>query len=486
MKRLVVLLAFASLPPAGQASRSPARVAVTVRDPAATPAALLSRPPGQMLPTLGDVRAISAHDGDAWVATAGGLVRVSLRDRTTAYYGLAAGLDSLDVRGVRHASGALLVDTATGRCALGEGRFLCEPARGPAPHVDAAPPNRLAGERARVSAGDGEVVARGDGTVAHATARGRVTTISLGASAPPSFLTSVATFRGEVLAGTFRDGLFRARRDGGPIAGFAAVGTAPFRMVNALASVRDASDGVERLFVAAHEGLFVSRDGAAFTAVPAIGARSLTGVTAHDGLLWVSSTEALYSMGTDGRGRVRSAMLRPAGTRSIQSMTAGGSGVIWLATEDRGMVRVEAGRADAFDALRGLPSSWMVSARADGSGGVVAATLRHGAVRLAADGTPTTTVVSANPWTLSTVRWGGATCVGSQGGVRCDDGGGRPVGLVGLPASAAHGLFVVDDALWVSTDGGLAIYPPDAIRLAAEAPGAERAQNTALALSVPM
>src|SRR5262249_24088636 len=138
--------------------------------------------------------------------------------------------------------------------------------------------------------------------------------------------------------GTFRDGLLRVPLDraGNLVEGKSPSPVpTPFRMINELLDV----DG--NLFVAANEGLYVSRDGKSFERVPAIGARSITGLGADKGALWVSSTEALYRLDGSAKKRVQAAYVHPAGSHSVQGLALDPNGV-WLATEDRGAVWFDA------------------------------------------------------------------------------------------------------------------------------------------------
>src|SRR5262249_20891408 len=141
------------------------------------------------------------------------------------------------------------------------------------------------------------------------------------------------------------------------------------------------------LFVAANEGLYVSRDGKSFERVPAIGARSITGLGADKGALWVSSTEALYRLDRSAKQRVQAAYVHPAGSHSVQGLALAPN-CVRLATEDRGAVWFDphAKTFHARDRLAGTPTSWATAIASDGHGGAFVATLRDGALHITTSG----------------------------------------------------------------------------------------------------
>jgi ligand-binding sensor domain-containing protein len=283
----------------------------------------------------------------------------------------------------------------------------------------------------------------------------------------PLFVDSGARFRNAVWLGTFNEGLYRVSLDAGGHLG-AHVGSrarpvaSPVRMVNRLVATDRA------LFVGANEGLFVTRDGATFRRLETIAARAITGLATTKEHLWVASTEAVYRIGRAGLGRVERAIVYPAGSHAIQSLEVDQDGVAWIATEDRGIVRIDEQDVRAADRLAGLPTSWFVDVEPDGAGGAFGASLRHGAVHLERDGSWELVDWAPDAWTLGVRVAGGGhlVCVGTQDGAACRTrgGGGRTLGLAGLPDARAHFFLPVGDTMLVGTEAGIAVYgePEDA------------------------
>lgn len=418
--------------------------------------------PRAVFASRADVRAIAVAGAHLWLATGGGLERhdVARLGDAPRVFGTLEGLDTLDVRSVRIEAGVVVAETATGRCSRSaNARFACE-ARAPRP--PALPSKEaLAGHAvsARVELSDGAVVGtRGGG--AYFVPRGSGAPRRLGADVdgmPASFVHKAVRFGDALVFATFRDGLARLPVDhasGEPVAPVTLTKVStPFAMVNDVAVL----GGV--LYVAANEGFFSSPDGVRFDLVPAIGARSITGVApGPNGTLWVTSTGALYAVPAGGRGRVLAAHLAPAGSRSVQSVVSDGARGAWLATEDRGAVHFDGARFTAWDRLAGLPSSWVVAVASDGSGGVYASTLRNGFMHIARDGTYAPVAGAPGDWALTASRRGGVLAMGSQEGAHLVDAAGRVRALGALPDRRVH-LFVQSGrTLLVGTESGLGLY----------------------------
>src|SRR5262249_36285413 len=148
-------------------------------------------------------------------------------------------------------------------------------------------------------------------------------------------------------------------------------------------------------------GFFFSHDGRAFTRVERLGSRAASGAALDGKHLWVATPGALYRLrprpAASGQGpAVAQVFWMPGGSRAVQAVAASG-GRVWLATEDRGVVRLDVatGTFTAIDRAAGLASSWTVDVAVDAAGVVHAATLRHGLVRLSDDGHPLGTVDGA-------------------------------------------------------------------------------------------
>jgi ligand-binding sensor domain-containing protein len=214
------------------------------------------------------------------------------------------------------------------------------------------------------------------------------------------------------------------------------------------------------LFVGGSEGLFVTRDGSTFAHVDAIGAHAITGLAATRHHLWVAASEALYRLPLSGRGiAVQRSFVRPGGSHAIQALAVDENDVAWLATEDRGVVRVGTdGTIHTYDRVAGLPSSWFVGLDPDGAGGVFAASLRHGAVHLTQDGAWSKVDWAPSPWGLGVQHDATRTCIATQEGATCESGAVR-VSLGHLPDPRVHAFLPLGTSMLVGTEAGVAVYP---------------------------
>jgi ligand-binding sensor domain-containing protein len=259
-----------------------------------------------------------------------------------------------------------------------------------------------------------------------------------------------ARFAGHLVIATFDEGL--CLRDGDR---FMKIDALPFRMVNDLAVFRGS------LFVAANEGLFRSQDGVKFERV-VLGDETLDGgnrgfnrLALDGGRLWATTPGALVRIGA----RRVNITWAPGGSTALQAVSVAG-GHVWLASEDRGVMRREAdGRFTLFDRAAGLPSSWMVDVAATPDGGALAATLRHGLVRIHADGQfePISGLPDAWMLRVSPAKRGGFY-VGTQGGAAFLDNRG---GVTRIPLTAGpcvHAFFEDGGHLWVGTESGTTLH----------------------------
>jgi ligand-binding sensor domain-containing protein len=121
---------------------------------------------------------------------------------------------------------------------------------------------------------------------------------------------------------------------------------------------------------------------------------------------------------------------------------------VWLASEDRGVIRFRAGKFESFDRASGLPSSWFVDVAPAAGGGVWAATLRNGAVRLDSNGRVRELGANPHAWGLRLYNDGGKMLFGTQQGLGGD---------AALPDPRVHALLRTARGLWVGTEGGLAL-----------------------------
>lgn len=477
----VVAVAAAGMMLGPAASRSASRSAPP---PAAVESATAASPgarrffapptsaPSAVLAGTREVRDVTVCSGAAWVATRGGLERYATGSFARRAFGVADGLDTLDVHAVRCEAGRVIATTATGACTADEaGRFHCAPARA-VPDARTPRVETLRGEpvTARAEVDGGAFVGTSAAGLFWVPARGaepRRLTPDASVAAPASFPKKMVAWRGRVWIGTFDDGLYVAP-DVAHVADAKKVLGAPFRMVN------DVAVGAGALFVASNEGLFVARgaDGA-FRAVRRVDERGVSGVTATaDGRgVYATSSAALFHVRPDKRGGAAAdaSWWRPAGTRSLQGVAADADGA-WLASEDRGAIRFDAATATfvAHDRLAGLPTSWALGIASDGRGGAFVATLRDGALHLRRDGGFERLGDLPSEWTLGVDY----DVAGDRLFVSTQDGAVRYDGVASaspstspsaalslLPDARVHAVASLDGADVAMTEAGLAVYP---------------------------
>ena len=279
----------------------------------------------------------------------------------------------------------------------------------------------------------------------------------------PAFVRTMVGFRGRLWVGTFNDGFYVVDAPSGVVDAQDSqaprhVVATPFRMVN------DAVEARGSLYVAANEGLFVTSDGARFRRVSRVGARGVTGVSFDGKALYATTTAALWRLGVSPSGPPDAAWWKPAGSRSLQGVVAS-SGGVWLASEDRGVIRFDGKTFVAYDRLSGLPASWVVSIAEDGHGGVFAGTLRDGALHVDREGRWHKLGGLPSEWTLTVARADGHLCVGTQDGAACYDertaaesAGALPTErLSALPDARVHSFLAAKGRLLVGTQAGMAV-----------------------------
>jgi len=370
-------------------------------------------------------------DGGAiWAATAGGVEQYDLRSGARLrLLTTADGLDSNDVRQIWH-DGALRVRTGRSACTLTPAMlFACTPAQPlPAPGPAVARLFHGARETQRIHHGGREIVAT-DGAGLWLDGR-RVTPAG---QLCANHVQALAQRGGAIWVGTFDGGL--CVLEGGR---FRLVAT-PFRMVNDLLATP------QGLWVAAAEGLYFTQDGRKFRREVRVRERGVNRIAASGRWLFATTPGALYAIRREGRSLVRR-WARPAGSTALQAVAVNGRDV-WLASEDAGVIRMRAGKFQAFDLASGLPSSWTVDVAPASGGGVWVATLRHGAVRLDSEGAVRE---AASPtWGLRFYNDGGTILFGTQQGIA---GWTAP-----LPDPRVHAFLRNQDGFWVGTEGGLAL-----------------------------
>jgi ligand-binding sensor domain-containing protein len=256
-------------------------------------------------------------------------------------------------------------------------------------------------------------------------------------------IVALASFAGRIWYGSFDEGL--CSFDGRHFTRAAL----PAVMINDLL----ADGGL--LYVATTRGLFFSADGRQFRAVRALGDRPVVDLASDGRTLWAVTPVSLWRLPLHpGCGVPRSHWL-PGNSHALQAVDVAG-GTVWIATEDRGLLRQSGPRFEVFDRAAGLPSSWSVDVAATPDGGAFAATLRDGLVRIEPDGRVHAVAVVLDPWLLHVSAAGGTLWVGTQGGAAVIAGGVvAPLG--NLPHPSVHALLPTPQGVWVATEGGTAL-----------------------------
>jgi ligand-binding sensor domain-containing protein len=393
------------------------------------------------------VQALVVLGGTLWAATAGG---VEAWDLTTLarrrLYTTADGLTENAVTAIAVEDQTVRARTGGATCLLAGERWRCTPASPPPP----PPPLARVFEGRRVTA---EVQAGGHTFVA--TAGGGLWV----AGPPPRRLTpegqicsnhivAMTTFAQQTWFASFDEGL--CRFDG---RGFTRA-ELPATMTNDVLAAGGA------LYVATSRGLFVTRDGRRFDKVPGLDGLAVVDLASDDRSLWAVTPASLWRLPLRrGHGQARG-YWQPGGAHALQAVDVRG-GVVWVATEDRGVLRLAGGRFQILDRAAGLPSSWTVDVAATADGGAFVATLRHGLVRVEPDG-------RARPaWSAELDAWllhvsaaaqdPSSLWVGTQSGAAVIDvATGIVTPLAELPHPSVHALLPTPGGLWIATEGGTA------------------------------
>ena len=228
--------------------------------------------------------------------------------------------------------------------------------------------------------------------------------------------------------------------------------------------VNDLRPTPQGLWVASAEGLFITRDGRRFRRERRVRERGVNRLAISGKWLYATTPVALYAIRIGGRDLMRR-WLRPAGSTALQAVAASGAD-LWLASEDRGVIRLRRGRFELFDRASGLPSSWMVDvARRHKSVVQVGTQQRSGphyqkarellqkgelgkihSVRLGRDGRVREHSRDPDSWGLRLYPDRGAVLFGTQQGL---DGFSR------LPDPRVHAMLRTAEGLWIGTEGGL-------------------------------
>jgi len=406
---------------------------------------VLQAAPSAVYTNTSYVEALAADGDTLWAATRGGVERWDARTLSgRRLYTTADGLPENAVAGIAVEGKAIRARTARATCTLEGQRWGCM----------SAPPLRPAATGARAF--------QGQRVTAQVEAAGRTFVATAGAGLwlagrSPRRLTpedqicsnhvvAMAAFAGQMWFATFDEGL--CRFDG-------------HRFQRSDLRVTMTNDLVVAggaLYVASTRGLHMTRDGRSWRQVPGLDGRGVVDLASDDRFLWAATSASLWRLPLRAGSAPARGWWQPGGSHALQAVDVRG-GVVWVATEDRGVLRFAQGRFRVLDRAAGLPSSWGIDVAATADGGAYLATLRDGLVRVEPDGTSAPAGESVDPWLLHVSAAGATLWVGTQGGaaaVDVDTGAVQP--LTELPHPSVHALVAAAHGLWVGTEGGTALY----------------------------
>lgn len=392
------------------------------------------------------VEGLAATASALWVATRGGVEEYDLRTwQRRRVYTTNDGLPTTAIRDVQVVEGAVVAVLADARCVLRDGSFRCAPGTAPEPPAPGTP-QLFKGARitAELQLGPRRLLGTAGQGVWLAGVHARRLTPA--GQLCGNHIMAVAEFANETWLGTFDEGL--CRFDGRAFFNV----SAPFRMVNAMAST------THGLFVATASGLFRTRDGRHFESVFLFDTRAINDLAVDGDTLWATSPAVLWKIPLGRHGLPRG-YWQPGGTHSLQAVDVA-NGQVWLASEDRGLLRMHGRKFDVFDRAAGLPTSWMVDVAALPDGSVYGASLRHGLVHVDQNGKATPVAEISDPWLLRVSRGERGLWVGTQSGAASLDAAGAHA-LPSLPHPCVHAIASSTAGVWVGTEGGLALYEPE-------------------------
>ena len=384
--------------------------------------------------------------GDSlWVATSGGVERYDLQTGTrTSVYTTVDGLASNHVFRLETSDDALTAHTRLSRCTLSSDtdRFECEQ-RGPRAVPRITVPRIFRGRRVASTvraAGRTWVGTAGAGVWIDGPTPRRITPEGQIVS---NHVVDVIEHDGQLWIGSFNDGLCIRRTDGT----FESV-AGPARMINDLESTP------EGLYVASSEGLFRTVDGSTFEQIERI-PRGANGLAFDGRSLFVSTPGSLWRLRIDG-GPITRGWWRPGGSTAVQDVAVADDGVVWLATEDRGAIRIDGDDVRLFDRAAGLPTSWTLTVEVDTDGTAWVGTLRHGVIAIAPDHSHRT-IQGTDAWLFRVRVQDDAVWLGTQGGAARLDRDGTVTELAHVPDPRVHEIVRIGDLRYVATESGMLV-----------------------------
>ena len=417
-------------------------------------------PPGGPVAVYSNTTVVEALAGRGqvlWVATRGGLEQYDLTTRNrVAKYTTLAGLPTVTLEDVvLDVNGLPVVTTANHRCSLHAPtqRFACA-GRTAATEAQLSPSSeRIEGTpvTARYRAPDGREWLGTAGLGVWSREAGQLQRLTPTQQIVSNHVVATAEWKGSIYLASFDAGLGRLSQGQ-----FSAVALQARLLNDVLATPN-------QLFVAASDGLYVSEDGEHFRRETRVTERFISDLAydARRNILYATATNSLWELALDARAKPPRSHYLPGGSRSLQAVDVSPNGTVFLATEDRGVLRRDGKRKfSVFDRLAGYPSSWATDVLALDGESALFGSLHHGvfAVGSAVQQPP---IASLGPWVLFLGRDSqdaGRVFIGTQGGATLSERGTHR-NLPGLPNPCVHSIARLSSGLWVATEGGLAQYP---------------------------
>ncbi|HMA97376.1 MAG TPA: hypothetical protein VKP30_32040 [Polyangiaceae bacterium] len=432
----------------------PPSFSATIPAPVPEPPPLPTDGPSAIYSNTTHVEALVAQGNSLWVATRGGLEEYDIAQRKyRRMYSTRDGLPSLFLDNVtitKH--GLVSVTTVHHDCTMHEPsrRFSCTKRQSVRGTARGEVRERIEGVpiTARLKSGDGNEWLGTAGLGLWLRSRGTLQRLTPRDQIASNHVVAISEWNGASWFATFDRGLAR-RHDG--------------RFSEALLGARMLNDVMATnagLFVATSEGLYTSMDGESFHHDRRVTERSISDL-AYDPrkqILYVTATNSLWEIPLAQPRAHPRVMYQPGGSRSLQAVDVSPEGTLFLASEDRGVLRRDGrNRYIGYDRLSGHPSSWATDVLALGGRAALVGSLRHGVYSIDGQSPVTATI---DPWILFLGRDEQdpeAVFIGTQGGaLLVGAGGSRP--LVGLPNPCVHTIARLTSGLWVGTEGGLAVY----------------------------
>ena len=388
-----------------------------------------------ILKTDKSARIFAATRGGVEAYESGGTTRV-------AHYTTADGLPSLHIRKVFVEDERLVALTREHRCELVADRFECAKTEAMA-NTPFTVAGRMGGARITKKVRDGDqtlIATAGAGLWLAGKTPKRLTPVNQICS---NHMMAITAFAGRTYFGSFDEGLC-STKDGLTFTAH----EGDFRMVNDLEATS------EGLFVASSEGLFRSKDGETFEKIKVVKQRGVNGLAFDGRSLWVTTPGALWRVRIKGGPPHREFWL-PGGARSLQAV-AERDGQVWVASEDRGLLKMKGLKFEVFDRAAGMPASWTLDVAIDAKGKAFGATLRDGIVSVSKKGQIEQVSGAPDEWTLFVDVDRHGVSMGTQGGAALVKKGATST-MLSLPHPNVHVMARVGPELFVGTEGGTVV-----------------------------